>query len=299
MKKQLTICSLIKNNEDIVPLVSFIEKGVVLVGTNNPDAYKKSGIIFKSINNEDLSAAKNELLKHVDTPWVMFIEPWERLITDIPDLTNIEKKSYSLQVVNNGIITKSIRIWPIERNLKFFNPIYETVEDKNAGFVETILYSEKAPKIDNEVQIIEAWKKQKPTSPTPVYYEAYMYLAEMNYDKFLNSANAYLFMEKTGLTATMMRYYMAMVHLYVKNDIFKSGSLLSHCLISNPLMAEFWCLMGDILYHSKKYDKAIAMYENAKIMGSQRLKSDPWPIHVVKYLEYPDKMIKNCAELLN
>jgi tetratricopeptide (TPR) repeat protein len=210
----------------------------------------------------------------------------------------LEKKSYTLQVVANGIVTKPIRIWHTSRNLAFFNPIYETVEDNNPGFLETILYADRVPAISDEAHIIAQWKKDKPLSPTPLYYEAYMHLNAKRYDNFIQSARAYLFKEQTGMTSVMMRYYMASVYFYIKSDPKNATPLLLQCLVANPFMAEFWCLLGDILYQSQQYAKAHEMYENAKIIGSRRLKSDPWPFHVVKYGEYPEKMMENCGNLL-
>jgi len=70
------------------------------------------------------------------------------------------------------------------------------------------------------------------------------------------------------------------------------------CIATNPLMAEFWCLLGDIHYKLKSHIRAAAFYENAIILGEQRLKSDSWPIQISKYKEYPDRMMEKCKNYL-
>ncbi len=69
------------------------------------------------------------------------------------------------------------------------------------------------------------------------------------------------------------------------------------CLAKKPTMAEFWCLLGDVYYDAKDYDKAKEFYENAVILGSRRLKDDGWPMEISKYKEYPQKMIEACKKI--
>ena len=64
-------------------------------------------------------------------------------------------------------------------------------------------------------------------------------------------------------------------------------------------MSEFWCLLVDINFEMKKYQKAYYFYDNAIILGSQRLNNDELPIDVKKYKEYPDKMKIICKDLVD
>ena len=69
------------------------------------------------------------------------------------------------------------------------------------------------------------------------------------------------------------------------------------CIVKNPTMAEFWCLLADIFYAINDCEKALCFYENAKILGSRRLKSCDYPMEISKYQEYPNKMIEACKSL--
>jgi tetratricopeptide (TPR) repeat protein len=92
---------------------------------------------------------------------------------------------------------------------------------------------------------------------------------------------------------------MATVYCYVLKDQRKALELLMYCFAEKPLMAEFWCLLGDIYYEADEYGKAKCFYENAKILGSRRLNSDEWPFDISKYKDYPDKMIASCDEVIS
>jgi len=63
------------------------------------------------------------------------------------------------------------------------------------------------------------------------------------------------------------------------------------------MMAEFWCLLADVYYAIKDYDRARIFYENGLILGSRRLKDDGWPMEISKYKEYPLNMIEGCNQI--
>ena len=99
------------------------------------------------------------------------------------------------------------------------------------------------------------------------------------------------------MSAVMIRYHLAMVCVYKLGDHNKAIKYLLECIAARPLMAEFWCLLGDAHYKVRKYDKAVAFYENAIVLGGERLK-DHWPIEIPKYEDHPQKMIASCKEIL-
>ena len=306
MKNLLTICLLTKNNRQVLPELfdSFTGTGRFLVGDmgstdGSKIIYEKYAAQHVQIKDKaDMSTAKNELLTYVKTPWVLFVEPWEKLVTDLPDIANLKHGDYNVQVLDNGVISKATRLWHTSANNKFVNPVYEIIDSKSPMFADCILYSGTSTNLLDGKSLLKKWRADKPTSPLPMYYEAFSYLEDKNYDEFIRSTQNYLFMENTGVSAVMMRYYLACVYLYVKNDFRKAMAQAQACVGINPLMAEFWCILGDVLYATRNYRHSFEMYENAKIMGTQRLKSDPWPFHIVKYQEYPEKMQQNCMELL-
>ncbi len=98
-------------------------------------------------------------------------------------------------------------------------------------------------------------------------------------------------MERDGMSATMTRYYYAMVKLTQKAHK-PALQNLNLCLCAKPLMAEFWCLMGDVYFYLLgKPDSAKEFYENAIVLGARRLQSDRWPMDFSKYRKYPERML--------
>lgn len=95
----------------------------------------------------------------------------------------------------------------------------------------------------------------------------------------------------------MLKYYVAMVEFIVYKNYEKSLEYLSICLNANLLMAEFWCLIGDIYLYLGDKIKAFSFYENALILGNRRLENDEWPIYLNKYDEYPKQKIKEIKNI--
>ncbi len=101
------------------------------------------------------------------------------------------------------------------------------------------------------------------------------------------------------MPSIMNRYYYALICLQKTTKVKPTLQNLSVCLSVKPLMAEFWCLLGDVYYHRlRKFDFAKEFYENAILLGSRRLKLDKWPMDVSKYKDYPEKMINSCNKII-
>ena len=133
----------------------------------------------------------------------------------------------------------------------------------------------------------------------PIYYEAFAYLVNSQWDKFLAKGEQYLFADsKPSRANIMIKYYMAVVYCHVKRQAEKATRHTLECLAVKPLMAELWCLLGDIHYHLlADYKKATVFYKNATGLGKQRQLTDGWPMEIAKYKNYPAKMIESCEEL--
>ena len=244
----------------------------------------------------DYSKVKNKLISHVKSDWILHVEPWEVLVQANFEESDISK-SYHLQIISNKIISKSIRFWHKSKSLSFVNPIFEIIDD-NSHYLPSVIYA--APVIaKQQTDIINKWKKEKPTDSAPYYYEACVLLQEEKYDEFLSVAQKYLFLENMGLPVVMIKYYLAAVQLYIKKDVSSSLRNILPCIATKPNMAEFWCLLGDIYYHKKIYKKAQSFYKNAIYAGERRLKEDMWPLEIDKYRNHPNKMIKSCQKILD
>jgi hypothetical protein len=97
----------------------------------------------------------------------------------------------------------------------------------------------------------------------------------------------------------MARYYLALVQGVVENDMKEAIQNITLCIAENPLMAEFWCLLGDMFVKMEKFRDAIAFYENAIALGCRRHQLDFWPMHISKYDEYPKDMMEKCKKAIS
>jgi tetratricopeptide (TPR) repeat protein len=230
----------------------------------------------------------------------MYLDPHEELLSghdEINNLTNEETpNAFYFSVVQGTVLTKEIRLW--NNGLRFENPVYETVKGDGTDTGWLVLSNQYAIDFDHRLKLIEEWRKAKPLAKEPFYYQALTALLKGNYPEFTRLAEYYLDAEKQGMSATMLRYYLAMVQAYELDRLNEAARNTLICISAKPIMAEFWCLLGDIQYRLKNYQKAVAFYENAVILGSRRLKSDLWPMDISKYKEYPMKMSADAQKIV-
>jgi len=230
----------------------------------------------------DRSKLINDSAAKSNTDWQLYLDSSEVVVSG---LDNLQLATSHIQLLQGEILTKPIRIWNKNQH-KFKNPVFETIEGESV-FCDMIIYKKK-----NDVETgLETWKKTKNLSVDYYYYQALTNLKHKKTKEFLNLAEYYLFNSKDIIKSTMLIYYMAFINQDINNLIF--------CLSNHILMAEFWCLLGDISFKNNQFMKAIAFYQNAMILGGRRLKEDKWPMHITKYKEYPEKIINEIKEIQN
>ena len=306
----ITTHLLINNNinvvEDSLKSVAKLH-GNILVGdlgsTDGTAAIcrKLGAIVIPVLLADDYSDIRNKLLEKSKTEWNFHIEPWEILISGHDSIgeivSNSASISYRTKLLRGNLITKEIRL--ANKKLKFYNPIFESMTDASACDInDAVIYSNNhAIDYTDQLKKINLWKKSYPAAYEPYYYHAFLLLEQKKYGDFIAMASHYLFRQKQGMSAVMVRYYLAMVYLYELHDAQSALKYILECIATRPLMAEFWCLLGDIYYKASEYKKAILFYENAKFLGARRLESDDWPLEISKYKQYPDKMIASCINI--
>jgi tetratricopeptide (TPR) repeat protein len=280
----------------------------ILVGNLGPNKEianicTKYGAKVKNISLEDnYGEARNKLLRISKTHWNFYIEPWEILINGHEQIKKMidtqDPTSCYLQILQGRTITKEIRLW--NKRFMFDGLVFENILDDKAIYLEdSIIYSLGSPDNTGEqMQLIELWKRNRITSFEPYYYQANILLKQKKFREFIGSAEYYLFNQKHGMSSIMMRYYLAMVYLLVMGDASIATKYILECLAVRPLMAEFWCLLGDIFYKASQFAKSQRFYENAMFLGAKRLPNDAWPMEIVKYKEYPSKMIESCKKII-
>jgi tetratricopeptide (TPR) repeat protein len=266
---------------------------------DTPNICRNYGLNVESHSlNENFAELRNNCL---GSDWNLFIDPHEELVSGHDEINEIvrnkKKQSFYFSVVQGTILTKEIRLW--NNGLQFRNPVYESIKDD--GLISDFLILSQQGQIDlnQRFGLVDKWRKAQPISPDPYYYQALTHLLAGNYDKFVPLAKYYIEQEKKGMATIMLRYYLAMLQAYELEDFNEATRNLLLCLLEKPLMSEFWCLMGDIQYQIKDYQKAIDFYENAVILGTRRLKSDLWPMDISKYQDHPQKMITAAKKILN
>ena len=301
----LTSLLLTKNNASTLPktLESLLPLGKILVGDrastdNTVQVARHYGAKVVAVPPDDLSQGRNMLIDCSETEWVLAVEPWEVVINGlaVPE----EPKPYSFQVVNNHVVTKETRLWHRSLGLHYENPVYESLAEHIPPTLieKTLIFvTPHADNTEEKKKLLEEWCSRCPTLAVPHYYRAFLHLEQKEYRQFFAESNQFLFQGGDGIPAAMLQYYQAMTSLYVYKDGRKAQQALLPCLAAHPLMAEFWCLLGDIDYQQHRYPKAASFYENAILLGQRRLKSDPWPMDLTKYKKYPRLMIDNCQRM--
>ena len=226
----------------------------------------------------------------------LMIEPWEIVVKGHkPDFKG--KYGY-VSIIENNTIRKEVRYW--RNSATFINPAFEKIDTEEAEFTETMIYSFGRNDLDDLELIVNKWKSDNITAIAPHYYYASIMLMKGDWDAFMKASEHYMFLDKSqSMSAIMNKYYYALASLIHKKEYKPTLQNINLCLCKAPLMAEFWCLQADVYYHLlKKFDVAKSFYENAIIMGSQRLKKDVWPMEISKYKEYPTKMINSCSKIM-
>lgn len=310
MTTPLTIQMIIKNNEktieyaleSLLPLNAHILIGDLGCKDETVNKCKKYRATITRLSlNDDLSQVRNHLLKCSESKWNMYIEPWEILLNGheiiLQTLMN-HQTAYRLNIIQGDVISKQIRLWHKNTELKFKNPVFETLAKEDAKDLAAYIAVGQNNNSNLNLELVDKWRDRCPLATEPIYYTACTHLGGKNWDTFLNWAGLYLHQEKSdAMSIYMIRYYCSMVNCYIKNDYQNAIQNLLPCLAKKPMMAEFWCLLGDIYYAIKDYNRAKTFYENAVHLGSKRLKDDGWPLEISKYKEYPQKMIQGCNDI--
>lgn len=303
----LTIHLLVQNHEKTIAQtlesIAPLDGKIVVCDIGSRDKTmeicKKHKVEIIKKHDDNRSRIRNEIIERTDTIWQLYIEPWEILLDGHETIKTIVDKNdcenYHCKLMQDDIITKQIRLWRKDTKVLFTNPVMETLKDNQSTFAD-LTFWQNAHETDSS--LLEKWKKTDPLSTEVDYFIACHALSKKDYDAFINICKKYLFHHKTPtVQSVMIHYYLAIVYSNIKIDFDSAMKHILICLSEHPLMAEFWCCLGDLYCQLKEFSKAIAFYENGLILGSRRYNSDKWPIHINKYDDYPKTMIAKCKEI--
>jgi tetratricopeptide (TPR) repeat protein len=295
----------VKNNEDTIEQtldsIKNLSSKIIIGNLNSKDdsikickKYKTEIVDFKKIEN--ISDIRNQL--YDDKNWNMYIHPWEIFLSGHDALSfSDDINSCYVNILNNDIVSKEIRFW---RGTKFTNPVFETIIENKSIKKNSIFFKCIKNIKEENYDLIKEWQNKNPLSHEPYYYLCFYHLSNRDYKNFITCADYYFAINnKNDISSIMLRYYLSQIQLYITKQIDKSAKNILMCLACCPTFAEFWCMMGDILYHQKSYEKAKCMYQNAIILGKRRSNNDLFPIEILKYKTYPSQMIENINKIKN
>ena len=302
---EVTVQILTKNNantilqvlQSVKPLNARILIGDLGSTDNTISLLENNGFAVIRYDTNDASFARNDLIKRSQTELQLYLNPWEVIAQGHEQLPKANSNCY-VTVLNDTVATKEIRIF---NKGTFVNPVYEYLDAKATQEIGLVIYAIHGPNFDQNLKIIEEWINAKPLSKEPYYYQSLTLLAQRRYEEFLTVSEHYMFLDKSSsIASTMNRYYFALVQIIHKKRVQSALKNINLCICIQPLMAEFWCLQGDVYYHLlRDYLRAKDYYEMAIILGNRRLTNDRWPMDVSKYKDYPTKMIESCNYLLD
>jgi glycosyltransferase involved in cell wall biosynthesis len=306
MSCQTTTLILTKDHEDIIlsTLNSAKEFGEVLVADlgskdNTVAVCKEAGVkVYNTPFNYNYSIIRNNLAAKASTEWLFWLDPGET-VTSGQEYFEAEKTDlmYRIMVLKGDLLMKQPRL-AHKGNINFTRPVFEDVEkDISEQTLPIIVTGNTRPDSAALMDCILHWKDQDPLSWEPDYYLACLHLMYGRVDQFLSVAEHFLFQKKNlDASTALIRYYMAT--LIKKKNVGKAVQLTLEAIAVFPLMAEFWCLLGDLYLQIKELDRAYLFYENAVLLGSQRLAEDTMPMEISKYDEYPKKMMEGIKKAI-
>lgn len=227
----------------------------------------------------DRAATRNRLLKQAANDWQLVLEDWEKVESWEAiawAVAHSEEDAYNLHIIQKTLITKECRLFRRSAGRKF-NVEGVPLADNN---LDCYLRSENKPP-----PVLEEVLKSGNS-----YYIAQACLALRDYKRFVSFANKFLFEGGDTLRIVNTHYWLALVYYEQKNY----EEVINHalvCLAAHPCMAEYWCLLADLFVRMGQYRRAVALYENAIVMGSRRKMDDLYSIQPELYKSYPEKMI--------
>jgi len=303
----ITTLILTKDHEDIIlsTLESVKNLGPILIADLGSKDETRSvcestgAKVYNTPFNYNYSAIRNNLAAKATTEWLFWLNPGE-LLASGHEYFEIEKPDpmYRVMVLKDDLLMKQSRLFR-KGVTKFVKPVFEEMEpDLSEQTLPIVITGEEKSDHKTITDCILRWRDKEPLSPEPLYYTACLQLMSRQYEQFLGTAEQFLFL-KRGIDASVVltKYYIA--SLVRKRNVGKALQLTLECLAAYPLMAEFWCMLGDLyLFFIKEYDRAYQFYENAVILGSQRLAEDTMPMEISKYDEYPKRMMAAIQQVI-
>jgi len=292
--------NLLKTIESLLPLNAYIT--IINIGClqKKYDFVEKYDIKIKEVDKKlERSKIRNDFIQADKNEWMMYIEPGEVISSgheNILEAIKEEHTSRRLFVVRDDLIIKETRLWKKSSN-KFVYPVYETLSPDTNPKICNAFISGSIEETDN-LDILVKWKEREPQNPQPDYYLAIQHLVNKKYQDYLKYANLYFFREKEKSQSLItLHYYHALVELHHSRNVHECIRHITFCLTEKPLMAEYWCVLGDALYKTGMVEQAQEMFYNAIVLGQERETDDDFPVELSKYKDYPEKMINLCGAI--
>jgi glycosyltransferase involved in cell wall biosynthesis len=254
------------------------------------DILKKYNVTIVNLKWEkSYSKAWNQLLSNIND-WVFVINPGE-VLSWAEEVELEDESSYSVDVISNGWIHQSSRIWHTKNKYKMINPIFEHCEKDFTNLFPAILSANTGRKSSEVISIINDWKSNFPTNHETSYYQAMAFLGAGNLNSFISSANEFLFRAKEIDNLVILIWlYLASIY-FIKKDYNQTEKLAAQIIAEKPWIAEAWCLAGNAAREKGQIGRASMLYRLAILCGSQRPRSEKLPMNIKSYKEEPEKFL--------
>jgi hypothetical protein len=272
----------------------------IIIGSFESLSLRLPKVRAVTIKETNYAKALDQLVSLAETDWIFYIKENERILQINEDVAGLwqQDEIFGLQIVKDGILVKEARIWNKSKHISFKNPVFEVPNTTITKVADILLYQ--GEEKGNNEKLLDEWRRSQPLSVNACYYKAFSCLARKKFLDFKSLIINYLFATtKNDIPTVIARYYLALIQGIVTNETKEAIENTLLCLEANVLMAEFWCLLGDIFMKNNDYERAIAFYENGMMLGSRRSKFDLWPMEISKYETHPKEMIERCKGILS
>lgn len=257
---------------------------------------KYETILIKKFNG-DYSDCRNSIKYNLPNHLLFHLNCGETLETkNIKDYLE-EEKNYKINVIYDQFILKEIRI-TTKKDFTFYNKVYETLSCENCLNSIIKINTNKITK-NNYSNYLSDWEKKEPLNSQVLYYKAIDFLYKGDYKNFIIESEKVIFKQNLNEENDLLiRYYLCNVFLYKEKNSQKFIQNILTLLAKKPEMPEFWCMAGDYWYLNNNFKNAKQFYTYATLAARHRDFNDNMFYMPEKYHNYPNKMIKNCDEIL-
>lgn len=295
----LTIALIVKNEAHQIPRLfkefALLDPHWLFLDTGSTDktidtVVKEGGKILHTKWNDDFSAARNEVLEQVTTPWVMMIDADYSIRQE--DLTKLhhflQNHHQDLDLIEtrsefNGACAIHPRLWKTAHQLRYRYPVHEYLEvpeGLSLGFCDVVLSateeSDYHKSRERYVQIMEDFLHDHPEDLRMLFYMIADLFFLQDFSRLAVTVQQYLELNPPDEEEVARVLVFMGRALRSLGQLEKAKNMLSAARDLHPQNNESLLVLGDICYQEGLYEEALQMYQEAE--------STPLPENTKQYI---------------